>query len=140
MTQSQPANTNSNSSRRRFLLQALGLSAAGLVTGGGAAWAMEHLEVGPVSQANASNLQTQLEAAQAAQAQGQGQPMPGQGQSQQPDFKVDQLLTLIRPAEGEDPFSTIPWQTKLWDARKLAAKEGKPILLWEMDGHPLGCG
>ena len=21
-----------------------------------------------------------------------------------------------------------------------AAKEGKPILLWEMDGHPLGCG
>ncbi len=24
-------------------------------------------------------------------------------------------------------------------ARKVAAKEGKPILLWEMDGHPLGC-
>jgi len=66
MTQSQPANTNS--SRRRFLFQALGLSAAGLVTGGGAAWAMEHLEVGKVSQATVSTLQTQLEAAQAAQA------------------------------------------------------------------------
>ena len=26
------------------------------------------------------------------------------------------------------------------DAITKAAKEGKPILLWEMDGHPLGCG
>jgi hypothetical protein len=56
------------------------------------------------------------------------------------DSQVEQLLATIRPAYGEDPFSTIPWQTNLWDARKLAAKEGKPLLLWEMDGHPLGCG
>jgi hypothetical protein len=54
--------------------------------------------------------------------------------------EVDQLFKVIRPSEGEDPFATIPWQTNLWDARKLAAKDGKPILLWEMDGHPLGCG
>jgi hypothetical protein len=47
---------------------------------------------------------------------------------------------MIRPSDGEDPFETIPWQTSLWEARTLAAKEGKPILLWEMDGHPLGCG
>jgi hypothetical protein len=50
------------------------------------------------------------------------------------------LRTLIRPAAGEDPFDTIPWETSLWDARKKAAAAGKPILLWEMDGHPLGCG
>ena len=25
------------------------------------------------------------------------------------------------------------------EARRLAAQKGKPILLWEMDGHPLGC-
>ena len=56
------------------------------------------------------------------------------------DPEVAQLLAIIRPTESEDPFATIPWQTSLWDARKLAAKEGKPILLWEMDGHPLGCG
>ena len=31
------------------------------------------------------------------------------------------------------------WLTDLWQARKLAARQGKPILLWEMDGHPLGC-
>jgi hypothetical protein len=56
------------------------------------------------------------------------------------DKQIDKLLAMIRPSEGEDPFTTIPWQTSLWEARKLAAKEGKPILLWEMDGHPLGCG
>lgn len=50
------------------------------------------------------------------------------------------IRSAVNPAKGEDPFTEIPWQTSLWDARKLAAKEGKPILLWEMDGHPLGCG
>jgi hypothetical protein len=29
--------------------------------------------------------------------------------------------------------------TSLWEARQKAAAAGKPILLWEMDGHPLGC-
>lgn len=57
-----------------------------------------------------------------------------------PDAEFHALLTTIRPAAGEDLFADIPWQTSLWDARRLAAKEGKPILLWEMDGHPLGCG
>jgi hypothetical protein len=50
------------------------------------------------------------------------------------------LRALIRPIEGEDPFDTIPWETSLWEARKKAAAAGKPLLLWEMDGHPLGCG
>ena len=50
------------------------------------------------------------------------------------------LLKVVRPVAGEDLFATIPWQTSLWEAREIAAKEGKPILLWEMDGHPLGCG
>ncbi len=50
------------------------------------------------------------------------------------------LRAVIRPIDGEDPFDTIPWETNLWDARKKAAAAGKPVLLWEMDGHPLGCG
>ena len=50
------------------------------------------------------------------------------------------LRKAIRPAPGEDPFDTIPWETSLWDARTKAAAKGKPVLLWEMDGHPLGCG
>jgi hypothetical protein len=50
------------------------------------------------------------------------------------------LAAVIRPSADEDPFATIPWLTSLWAAREEAAKLGKPILLWEMDGHPLGCG
>jgi len=50
------------------------------------------------------------------------------------------LRALIRPLDGEEPFDTIPWEISLWDARKAAAAAGKPVLLWEMDGHPLGCG
>jgi hypothetical protein len=50
------------------------------------------------------------------------------------------VLAAVRPGPGEDAFAEIPWRTSLWDARQVAAKEGKPILLWEMDGHPLGCG
>lgn len=56
------------------------------------------------------------------------------------DAEFRAVLAAVRPAAGEDPFATIPWHTSLWDARRQAAREGKPILLWEMDGHPLGCG
>jgi hypothetical protein len=49
------------------------------------------------------------------------------------------LHALIKPQKSEEKFMQIPWRTSLWDARKEAAKEGKPILLWEMDGHPLSC-
>ena len=51
----------------------------------------------------------------------------------------DALHALIRPGDGEDPWATIPWRAGLWEARREAAEKGKPILLWEMDGHPLGC-
>lgn len=56
------------------------------------------------------------------------------------DEELDSIRAAVNPAPGEDLFAEIPWQTSLWDARRLAAKDGKPILLWEMDGHPLGCG
>jgi hypothetical protein len=49
------------------------------------------------------------------------------------------LHALIKPQKGEEKWTRIPWLTSLWEARKRAAAEGKPILLWEMDGHPLGC-
>jgi hypothetical protein len=49
------------------------------------------------------------------------------------------LHALIKPAADEDRWATIPWLTDLWQARQFAAQQGKPILLWEMDGHPLGC-
>ncbi len=56
-----------------------------------------------------------------------------------PPEQVDELRALVKPGEKEDRWSRIPWLTSLWQARQRAAREGKPILLWEMDGNPLGC-
>jgi hypothetical protein len=56
------------------------------------------------------------------------------------DAEFTKLLAAVRPCAGEDEFDKIPWLISIWDAREKAAKAGKPILLWEMDGHPLGCG
>lgn len=53
--------------------------------------------------------------------------------------KFGQIHTLIKPKPAEETWAQIPWMASLWEARQRAAKEGKPILLWEMDGHPLGC-
>jgi hypothetical protein len=50
-----------------------------------------------------------------------------------------QLQTVIKPAATEDKWAQIPWLTDLWEARQQAAAAGKPILVWEMDGHPLAC-
>jgi hypothetical protein len=56
------------------------------------------------------------------------------------EAELAQLRKVIKPEKDEDPFDKIPWQTDLWAARKKAADFGKPVFLWEMDGHPLGCG
>lgn len=59
----------------------------------------------------------------------------------QADWKAteQQVVQEILPTEKESAWLQIPWRTNLWEARKEAAKLGKPIYLWEMDGHPLGC-
>jgi hypothetical protein len=53
--------------------------------------------------------------------------------------RFEQLHALIKPGATEEKWAQIPWLASLWEARQRAAREGKPILLWEMDGHPLGC-
>ena len=55
------------------------------------------------------------------------------------EAQFKQLQGVIKPAADEDRWAQIPWLTDLWEARKRAAAEGKPILVWEMDGHPLAC-
>jgi hypothetical protein len=46
---------------------------------------------------------------------------------------------LIRPGPGESRWREAPWGTSIWDARRRAAAEGKPILIWSGGGAaPLG--
>jgi len=51
----------------------------------------------------------------------------------------DDLVREILPTAEESAWLEIDWKTDLWEARREAARTGKPIYLWEMDGHPLGC-
>ena len=67
--------------------------------------------------------------------------MPSAGLAAEPvaPDSFQELHDLIKPNDAEQAWTQIPWSASLWDARVKAAAEGKPILLWEMDGHPLGC-
>ncbi len=53
--------------------------------------------------------------------------------------QFERLQATIRPQPAETKWEQVRWLANLWQARKQAATQGKPILLWEMDGHPLGC-
>ena len=52
---------------------------------------------------------------------------------------LDKKLAEIVPSGQSEAYRNIPWQTDLVAARDLAKKTGKPLFLWVMDGHPLGC-
>ena len=56
--------------------------------------------------------------------------------------KSEQLaksMKLIKPQPGESKWMEIPWLTSVWEARKKAAAEGKPIFIWAgSDGGPVG--
>jgi hypothetical protein len=61
----------------------------------------------------------------------------GGGSGNDPEF--DNLVALIKPRPGEASWTEIPWLTDLWEARKRAAAEGKPIFVWMASGQSLGC-
>ena len=47
--------------------------------------------------------------------------------------------THIRPDQKDLTFEIIPWLTTLADGIRAADQASKPLLLWVMNGHPLGC-
>lgn len=53
--------------------------------------------------------------------------------------QFDSVYAICLPEAEESSWLALDWETDLWKAREQAAREGKPIFLWEMDGHPLGC-
>lgn len=66
--------------------------------------------------------------------------LPALAQNQpQWDSSSTQVIQEILPTKQESAWLSIPWRTNLWQARQEAAQANKPIYLWEMDGHPLGC-
>ena len=49
-----------------------------------------------------------------------------------------ELHAKLVPA-ADEKWQTIPWRTDLLKARDDAAAAKKPVFLWSMNGHPLGC-
>ena len=41
--------------------------------------------------------------------------------------------------QKDEAWQSIPWKSSLLEAQQLAAEEEKPLFIWAMDGHPLGC-
>ena len=54
------------------------------------------------------------------------------------ETRFEELHQQLRPSPGE-PWLTIPWKLSVLDAQRIAAEQNKPIFIWAMDGHPLGC-
>ena len=52
---------------------------------------------------------------------------------------LSQWLAYIKPSPEECTFEQVEWRPVLWDAVIEAQRQDKPILLWAMNGHPMGC-
>ena len=52
--------------------------------------------------------------------------------------KFQELLSMLQPSDDEI-WRSIPWTTSVLDAQRISCDEQKPIFIWAMDGHPLGC-
>jgi hypothetical protein len=45
----------------------------------------------------------------------------------------------VLPDASEVAFRSLGWRASLWDGVVAAQEQERPILLWAMNGHPLGC-
>ena len=52
---------------------------------------------------------------------------------------LDSWADFIRPSGDELSYEKIGWRSSFWPAIEEARGLGRPVLLWTMNGHPLGC-
>ena len=55
------------------------------------------------------------------------------------DETLDKSIGCVKPCAAEDRYLEVPWFTNLMKARVESQLQGKPIFMWIMNGHPLGC-
>lgn len=55
------------------------------------------------------------------------------------DANYAAVYASVQPPENDLRYEKVPWRTTLWSAVVEANQLDKPILLWAMNGHPLGC-
>ena len=52
---------------------------------------------------------------------------------------ADHWKRKIMPNQDDLAFEAIPWLSSLEAGLRAADAQQKPLLLWVMNGHPLGC-
>lgn len=52
---------------------------------------------------------------------------------------LEEWRARIEPAADELSWTDIPWHPTFLEAVEEARAAHKPVLLWAMNGHPLGC-
>ena len=62
-----------------------------------------------------------------------------EGSAELTDDTFDHWRSLVKPSEEEQCWREIPWRESFYEGLKDAQIEGKPVVLWAMNGHPLGC-
>lgn len=50
----------------------------------------------------------------------------------------EKLHAELQP-DASEAWRQIPWKISVLEGQRAAVDEGKPIFIWAMDGHPLGC-
>lgn len=61
-----------------------------------------------------------------------------QAHAQLDQAAFERLHADLQP-DASETWRQIPWKISVLGAQRSAAAEGKPIFIWAMDGHPLGC-
>ena len=52
--------------------------------------------------------------------------------------EMQDLLARLEP-DPDAPWRSIPWRIDLLAAQREALATRRPLFIWAMDGHPLGC-
>jgi hypothetical protein len=52
---------------------------------------------------------------------------------------LEKRIASVLPTQEEDRWLQIPWRTNVMEAVTEAGRAGKPVMLWVMNGNPLGC-
>ena len=69
-------------------------------------------------------------------------PGPKAAQGQVPvldDQSFERWRDYVRPHAKDECYLEIPWRESFFIAINEARQTDRPILLWAMNGHPLGC-
>ena len=51
----------------------------------------------------------------------------------------ERLRDQVLPAPGETEWLGLGWRPTLWQGVREAQAQRRPLVLWAMNGHPLGC-